>query len=55
MSVLAAAGEPSAALRQYRECVRILDAELGVAPLAETTALAEAIRDGRFAPPSTTR
>ncbi len=54
MSVLAAAGEPSAALRQYRECVRILDAELGVAPLAETTALAEAIRDGRFAPPSTT-
>ncbi len=52
MSVLAAAGEPSAALRQYRECVRILDTELGVAPLAETTALAEAIRDGRFAPPS---
>ena len=50
MSALAAAGEPAAALRQYRECVRILDRELGVAPLAETTALAEAIRDGRFAP-----
>jgi len=53
MSALAAAGEPAAALRQYRECVRILDRELGVAPLAETTALAEAIRDGRFAPSAT--
>ena len=52
MSALAAAGEPGAALEQYRGCVRILDAELGVAPLAETTALAEAIRDGRFAPAS---
>jgi DNA-binding SARP family transcriptional activator/tetratricopeptide (TPR) repeat protein len=49
MSALAAAGESGAALRQYRECVRTLDRELGVAPLAETTALAEAIRDGRFA------
>ncbi|MGH2465035.1 MAG: BTAD domain-containing putative transcriptional regulator, partial [Candidatus Limnocylindrales bacterium] len=48
MSALTAAGEPAAALRQYRECVRILDQELGVAPLAETTALAESIRDGRF-------
>jgi tetratricopeptide (TPR) repeat protein len=52
MSALAAAGEPAAALRQYRECVRTLDRELGVAPLAETTALAEAIQDGRFAPSS---
>ena len=50
MSALAAAGEPSAALQQYRECVRILDAELGVAPLAGTTALAEEIRDGRSVP-----
>jgi DNA-binding SARP family transcriptional activator len=48
ISALAAAGESAAALRQYRECVRILDHELGVAPLAETTALAETIRDGRF-------
>ena len=55
MSALAAAGEPSAALQQYRECVRILDSELGVAPLAETTALAEAIRDGRFAPAASAR
>ncbi|HEY7936307.1 MAG TPA: BTAD domain-containing putative transcriptional regulator, partial [Candidatus Limnocylindrales bacterium] len=52
MSALAAAGEPAAALEQYRGCVRILDAELGVAPLAETTALAEAIRDGRSTPAS---
>ncbi len=49
ISALAAAGEPAAALLQYRECVRVLDRELGVAPLAETTALAEAIRDGQFA------
>ena len=51
MAALAGSGEPAAALRQYRECVRVLDRELGVAPLAETTALAEAIRDGRVAPP----
>ncbi len=50
MYALAAAGEPAAALHQYRNCVLILDRELGVAPLAETTALAEAIRDGRVAP-----
>lgn len=49
ISALAAAGEPAAALRQYRDVVRTLDRELGVAPLSETTALAEAIRDGRFA------
>lgn len=52
MAALAGCGEPAAALRQYRDCVRVLDRELGVAPLAETTALAEAIRDGRIAPPS---
>ena len=52
MSALAAAGEPGAALRQYREFVRTLDRELGVAPLVETTALAETIRDGRVATPS---
>ena len=49
MAALAGCGEPAAALRQYRECVQVLDRELGVAPLAETTALAEAIRDGRVA------
>lgn len=49
MTALGRAGEPAAAIRQYRECVRILDAELGVAPLAETTALYEAIRVGDIA------
>jgi DNA-binding SARP family transcriptional activator/tetratricopeptide (TPR) repeat protein len=53
MGVLARAGEPAAALAQYRDCVRILDRELGVAPLSETTALAEDIRAGRLSgPPS---
>jgi DNA-binding SARP family transcriptional activator/tetratricopeptide (TPR) repeat protein len=47
MTTLAGAGEQAAAIRQYRECVRLLDAELGVPPLAETTELYEAIRAGR--------
>lgn len=34
----------NAALRQYRECVRMLDDELGVPPLDETTALYEEIQ-----------
>lgn len=50
MEVLAASGDRSAALRQYRNCVATLDRELGVAPLAETTARYEAIRDA--APPA---
>jgi DNA-binding SARP family transcriptional activator len=33
----------AAALRQYQECARILDAELGVPPLEETTALYTAV------------
>jgi DNA-binding SARP family transcriptional activator/tetratricopeptide (TPR) repeat protein len=48
MATLARAGEQAAAIRQYRECVRILDAELGVAPLAETTHLYEQIRAGQL-------
>jgi DNA-binding SARP family transcriptional activator len=50
MTTLGRAGEPAAAIRQYRECVRILDAELGVAPLEETTELYEAIHAGRLVP-----
>ena len=41
---------PISAMRpcdQYRECVRILEQELGVAPLAETTELYEAIKSSR--------
>jgi DNA-binding SARP family transcriptional activator/Tfp pilus assembly protein PilF len=48
MDLLARAGEPAAAIRQYRDCVRILDRELGVAPLPETTELYEAIRGDRL-------
>ena len=44
MVVHARRGDRSAALRQYRECARILEDELGVAPLPETTALNERIR-----------
>ena len=39
MRVFAWDGQRSAALRQYRECVRILEQELGVPPLAETNQL----------------
>src|SRR4029079_12392278 len=45
MELLAASGDRSGALRQYRACVAILERELGVAPLPETTARYEAIRD----------
>jgi len=38
----------NAALRQYRECVRILDQELGVAPLEETTRLYESVKENQF-------
>jgi len=41
-------GQPNAALRQYRDCVRVLEEELGVPPLAETTALYEAIQNDRL-------
>jgi predicted ATPase/DNA-binding SARP family transcriptional activator len=44
LELYTAAGQRSAAQRQYRECVRILDEELGLAPAEETTALYEQIR-----------
>ena len=40
-------GQRSAALGQYRRCVRILDRELGVAPLEETAQLYQHIREDR--------
>ena len=46
MRLLAKAGDRSAALRQYRQCVQLLDRELGVGPLPETTALRDAIERG---------
>ncbi|MEZ4663074.1 MAG: BTAD domain-containing putative transcriptional regulator [Caldilineaceae bacterium] len=48
MRLFARAGQPAAALRQYAECVQVLDAELGVAPTEETVALVEEIRARRF-------
>jgi len=46
-------GGRNAALRQYRECVRILDRELGVPPLDETTTLYQAILENHLlAPPA---
>ncbi len=45
MDLLVATGDRSAALRQYRVCVATLERELGVEPLASTTARYEAIRD----------
>jgi len=50
MRLYAWAGQHVAALRQYQECARILDAELGVAPEDETTALYEAIRTRQLTP-----
>lgn len=48
------AGQRGTALRQYRECVRILDQELGVPPLDETTQLYTTIQENRLPlPPST--
>lgn len=44
--LLAGTGDRGGALRQYRDCVRTLSRELGVAPLQETTALYEAVSAG---------
>jgi len=50
MRLYALSGQRAAALRQYRECVRLLQAELGVPPLEETTALYRSITE-EGAPP----
>lgn len=46
MTLLARLGQRSAALKQYADCRRVLEAELNIPPLPETTALAERIRQG---------
>ena len=51
MRVYADAGQRSAALRQYELCVHTLDAEMGVAPDAETNDLYESIRTLRTSAP----
>ena len=45
------AGQRSAAMRQYRSLVRVLDRELAVRPLPETTKLYDDVRAGRLDPP----
>lgn len=47
MLLYARDGQRAAALRQYQECVRQLDQELGVAPLPETTELYRSIQENR--------
>ena len=49
IELYAATGNRAEALRQYRECVRVLDRELGVRPLPETTELYQAVNEGRLA------
>lgn len=49
MQLYAWRGMRTSALQQYRECVAVLDRELGVSPLAETTALYQAIGEGGVA------
>jgi DNA-binding SARP family transcriptional activator len=46
MLCYARAGQRTTALQQYRNCVRILDQELGVPPLEETTKLYTQILEG---------
>ncbi|MEM7114956.1 MAG: BTAD domain-containing putative transcriptional regulator [Chloroflexota bacterium] len=48
MTLYAQAGQQGAALRQYQTCVDLLESELGVAPEAATTTLAEAIKAQEF-------
>jgi DNA-binding SARP family transcriptional activator/chorismate mutase len=47
MEIYARSGQRSAAMLQYRECVKILEHELGVSPLEETTHLYQEILSGR--------
>jgi predicted ATPase/DNA-binding SARP family transcriptional activator len=52
MGLYAQTGQRAAALHQYQECVRVLEAELGLPPSKETTSLYEHIRaqpDGQAA------
>ena len=51
MRVLTACGRRGAALAQYEACRRALDAELGVAPSAETATLYERIVSGELTLP----
>jgi len=47
IQLYAHSGQRNAALRQYQECVRVLDRELGVQPLEETTRLYQDVLENR--------
>ncbi len=47
MRAYAQAGQTAAAIRQYQDCLRILQADLKTAPQPETTALFEQIKSGQ--------
>jgi ABC-type oligopeptide transport system substrate-binding subunit/DNA-binding SARP family transcriptional activator len=51
MQLYAWVGQHAAALRQYRECARVLEEELGLPPSEKTTELCEAIKERRTLPP----
>ena len=48
MVLYAQTGQRAAALRQYQTCARILEAEVGLSPSAETLSLHEQIRAGQI-------
>lgn len=48
MHALAASGRRAAALAQFEQCRTVLQADMGMAPAAETVALADAIRADRL-------
>ncbi len=50
MQLYAWHGQRSAALHQYRECVQVLEHELGVAPLESTTKLYQVIKEHQAIP-----
>ncbi|HEX7735724.1 MAG TPA: AAA family ATPase [Ktedonobacteraceae bacterium] len=50
MQLYAWSGQRASAVQQYRECVKMLNEELGVAPLEATTDLYAAIREDRLPP-----
>jgi predicted ATPase/DNA-binding SARP family transcriptional activator len=54
MLLYAQSGQRNKALDQFRNCVRILNEELGVSPLPETAALHDAIRDNQISALSST-
>ncbi|MCP4362100.1 MAG: hypothetical protein GY796_29175 [Chloroflexi bacterium] len=48
MKLYARGGQQAAALRQYQECVCLLDGELGIPPEAATISLYKAIKSRQF-------